>query len=184
MRPLTTERLILRGWCGNDRPLFHRINSDERVMRYFPIRRNREESDALMDRLQDEIVADGFGFAAIELADTGEVAGFAGIRKVSGIEVLPERSVEIGWRLAPEYWGKGYASEAARRWLEFGFEQLRLPRIVSFAVRDNADSIAVMRRIGMSARPDLDFNHPDIPAGRPDLRAHVMFEIFPTATAC
>lgn len=179
MKPLLTERLILRSWQDSDRELFHRINSDDQVMRYFPIRRTREESDALMDRLQGEIAAGGFGFAAIEIAESGETAGFAGLRSVTGIGVLPEGSVEIGWRLAPEHWGKGYASESARRWLQFGFADLRLPRIVSFAVRDNAASIAVMRRIGMSARPDLDFDYPAMPASRPDLRPHVMYEIFP-----
>lgn len=179
MTPLRTERLVLRNWQERDRDLFHLINSDVQVMEFFPMRRSRMDSDAMMDRLAGGIEENGFGFAAVEIADTGEVAGFAGLHIIKGLPVTEDGVIEIGWRLAPQFWGKGYVTEAARRWLDFGFEELGLDRIVSFAVADNHRSTAVMQRIGMTARPDLDFDHPNVPDTHPQLKRHVFYEILP-----
>ena len=78
MKPLHTPRLIIRNWEERDRPLFHRINSDDTVMEFFPFRRTREQADAVMDQLRAAIDANGYGFAALEIAETGEAIGFAG----------------------------------------------------------------------------------------------------------
>ncbi|MEM5473526.1 GNAT family N-acetyltransferase [Hoeflea sp. AS60] len=177
MTPLTTERLILRNWQERDRDLFHLINSDDRVMEFFTMRRSRAEADELMDLLEAGIATNGFGFAAIEIAGTGETAGFAGLHRTSKVPGVPDGTLEIGWRLAPAFWGKGFATEAARRWCEFGFGDLGLDRIISFAVAGNRRSTAVMRRIGMTARPDLDFDHPNVPATHPQLQQHVMYDM-------
>ncbi len=177
MMPLRTERLILRNWQDRDRALFHLINSDETVMEFFTMRRSRAEADDLMDLLEAGIARTGFGFAAIEIADTGETAGFAGLQRTSKVPGVEDGTVEIGWRMAPAFWGHGYVSEAARRWCEFGFGDLALDRIISFAVAGNHRSTAVMRRIGMTARPDLDFDHPNVPATHPQLQRHVMYEM-------
>lgn len=176
MKPIRTERLILRNWEDRDRDLFHRINSDARVMEFFPFRRDRAQSDAKMDELQADIDRDGFGFAAAEIGVTGQCAGFAGLSPAH-LPFLPAGSVEIGWRLAPEYWGKGYVTEAARAWLAFGFEKLGLNEIVSFAVWNNDRSTAVMRRIGMKADPATDFDHPAIPDSHPELRRHIFYRL-------
>ncbi|MAY62667.1 MAG: GNAT family N-acetyltransferase [Rhizobiales bacterium] len=177
MNPLSTERLILRNWREGDRDLFHFINSDDRVMEFFPMRRTREQSDELMDLLAAGIEKNGFGFAVIEIAETGQTAGFAGLHLCDGIPGLEPGEVEIGWRLAPQFWGRGIASEASRRWLEFGFDDLGLDRIVSFAVDGNDRSTAVMRRIGMRARPGSDFDHPKVPDTHPRLKRHVFYEL-------
>ena len=179
MKPLTTERLILRNWQERDRELFHLINSDDQVMEFFPMRRNRAEADPLMDMLAQGITANGFGLAAVEIAATGEVAGFAGLHITKGLPVAEDGVIEIGWRLAPQFWGKGYVTEAALRWLDYGFEDLGLDRIISFAVADNHRSTAVMRRIGMHPRPDLDFDHPNVPDSHPQLKRHVFYEMLP-----
>lgn len=179
MMPLETERLILRNWRESDRDLFHLINCDKQVMEFFAFRRNRAEADDLMDRLSDGIARNGFGFAAIEIAATGETAGFAGLNAVRSVPGVEDGSVEIGWRLAPEFWGKGYVTEAARAWRDFGFDGLGLDRIISFAVAGNHRSTAVMQRIGMTARPDLDFDHPNVPDTHPDLIRHVLYEMLP-----
>jgi len=176
---MRTERLILRNWEERDRDLFHRINSDERVMEFFPMRRTRAESDDLMDRLAQGIEQNGFGLAAVEIAQTGQVAGFAGLNITTGIPVTEDGTIEIGWRIAPEFWGKGYVSEAARRWRDVGFDDLGLDRIISFAVADNHRSTAVMRRIGMTERPDLAFDHPKVPGSHPLLKRHVLYEMLP-----
>lgn len=177
MKPIVTDRLILRNWEDRDRELFHHINSDDTVMEFFEFRRNREQADRIMDRMRDGIDRNGFGFAAIELRETGECLGFAGLSIVMDTPPIPDGSIEIGWRLASEHWGKGYASEAARAWLRFGFETLLLDEIIAFAVRDNHRSTAVMKRIGMNHRPENDFLHPKVSDEFPRLRPHVLYAI-------
>jgi RimJ/RimL family protein N-acetyltransferase len=85
--------------------------------------------------------------------------------------------IEIGWRLAPEFWGKGYVTEAAEAWLAYGFETLGLDEIVSFAVANNRRSTAVMERLGMSADPSADFDHPGIPHSHQALKWHVFYRL-------
>ncbi|SOE17547.1 RimJ/RimL family protein N-acetyltransferase [Hoeflea halophila] len=177
MNPLSTQRLILRNWQDQDGDLFHLINSDDKVIEFFPMRRSRAEADAMMDRIAAGIAKNGFGLAAIEIAESGEVAGFSGLHITDGLPVAEDGAIEIAWRLAPQFWGKGYASEAARRWLDYGFAELGLERIISFAVYNNHRSTAVMRRIGMRARPDLTFDHPKVPDTHPQLKRHVFFEM-------
>jgi RimJ/RimL family protein N-acetyltransferase len=177
VKPIRTQRLILRNWEERDRELFHRINSDERVMEFFPFRRDRAQADAKMDEIRGDIERNGFGFAAAEIAGTGQCIGFVGITRTDHLPFLPQGTVEIGWRLAPEFWGNGYVVEAAQAWLAFGFETLALDEIVSFAVEANHRSTAVMRRIGMTADPARDFDHPGIPESHPQLRRHVFYRL-------
>lgn len=177
MTPLHTERLLLRNWTERDRPLFHRINSDEQVMRYFPFRRERAECDAKMDEFAAGIDRNGYGFAAAEIVATGETIGFVGLKTFQFEPHIPAGSIEIGWRLAPEYWHQGYATEAANAWLDFGFEKLGVDEIVSFAVWNNTPSLTVMQRIGMRRDAAADFDHPDIPEDRPDLRRSAVYRI-------
>lgn len=177
MRPIRTSRLLLRNWEERDRELFHRINSDPVVMAFFPFRRSRAQSDAKLDEIRDAIERNGFGFAAIEVAATRECVGFAGLSRPTDLLMFPPDTIEIGWRLAPECWGKGYASEAARAWLAFGFGSLGLEEIVSFAVADNSRSTAVMERIGMSRDAAADFDHPAIGDDYAHLRRHSVYRI-------
>ena len=178
MKPIRTERLVLRNWEERDRDLFHRINSDERVMEFFPFRRDRAASDAMMDRLAAKIAADGFGFAAAEIAATGKCIGFVGVTGMEGYEpAFADGTIEIGWRLAPEFWGEGYVTEASKTWLAFGFEKLGLDEIVSFAVWNNVRSTAVMERLGMRRDPSRDFNSPKVPNTHPKLKRHVVYAL-------
>lgn len=174
---LRTPRLVLRNWAGRDRAVFHQLNSDERVMAYFPMRRTRAEADELMDRLQAEIEANGFGFAAVELVSTGKCIGMAGIKACMIPHVLPQPTIEIGWRLHPGYWRLGLATEAASAWLERGFGEFAFPEIVAFTVVGNYRSIAVMERLGMRYLPGRDFDHPDVPKSHPHLRRHLLYRI-------
>jgi RimJ/RimL family protein N-acetyltransferase len=174
---LETPRLVIRNWQDGDRELFFRINSDDRVMAFFPFRRDREQADRLFDMLRDGIARNGYGFAALELRATGAPIGFAGIQPAGLEPVLPAETFEIGWRLAPEFWGSGYATEAARALLAYGFDHLGLDEIVSFAVWNNTRSTAVMERIGMRRDPGSDFDHPKVPESHPDLRRHVLYRL-------
>ncbi|MEO5756677.1 MAG: GNAT family N-acetyltransferase [Mesorhizobium sp.] len=177
MKPIRTERLILRNWEDRDRELFHRINSDERVMEFFPFRRDRAQADAKMDEVRAVIDRRGFGFAAAEIAATCQCIGFVGLTGVDHMPFLPPGTIEIGWRLAPEFWGKGYVTEASEAWLAFGFETLDVAEIVSFAVKDNRRSTAVMERLGMTADPSSDFDDPGIPDSHAALKRHVFYRL-------
>ncbi|RIK83054.1 MAG: GNAT family N-acetyltransferase [Hyphomicrobiales bacterium] len=177
MMRLETARLAIRNWEDRDRDLFHRINSDETVMRFFPFRRTRAQADALLDTLRAGNEERGYGFCALELKQTGHCLGFAGLHPAQDIPPRPGGAVEIGWRLAPEHWGKGYVTEAGEELLRFGFEALGLAEIVSFAVRENEPSIAVMRRLGMRHEPQGDFDHPKVPDTHPHLKRHVFYTL-------
>ncbi|OCW55701.1 GNAT family N-acetyltransferase [Hoeflea olei] len=176
---LETERLRIRHWrdTEDDRRFFHRVNSEDAIMTFFPFRRSRAEADAVFEMVRARIAEDGLGWALAEDRDTGTPLGFTGLAKIHNEEAICP-GVEIGWRFVPEAWGKGLASEAARALLAHGFDDLGLERIVAFAVRDNHASTAVMRRIGMTARPDLDFDHPGVPDTHPHLKRHALYEMF------
>ena len=178
MKPIGTQRLVIRNWQEEDRPLFHVINADEEVMRFFPMRRTRAESDALMDRIRDDNERKGYGFAALEMKHDGACIGFAGLQDIRDIvPARPGGAVEIGWRLAPSWWGNGYASEAAQALLRFGFADLGLDEIIAFAVWNNDRSTAVMRRLGMEQVEGGDFDHPRVPDSHPHLRRHVLYRL-------
>lgn len=177
MRPLETSRLVLRAWEERDRPFFHRLNSDETIMEFFPFRRNRAQADGVMDLMNEEIARSGFGFTAAEIRETGELIGFVGLHETAELPGLPSGTIEIGWRLAPEFWGKGLATEGARSWLDHGFGPLGLEEIVSFAVAGNTRSTAVMQRIGMTRDDAGDFDHPSVPDTHPHLKRHVLYRL-------
>ena len=175
MTPIRTERLILRNWEERDRDLFHRINSDDRVMEFFDFRRDRAAADAVMDRMREEIARDGYGWTAAELIATGECIGFIGLHPVEIPDLAPAGTFEIGWRLSQEFWGKGFATEGARALLDFGFGKLDLQEIISFAVWSNVRSTAVMERLGMRRDPSADFDHPRVVD--PHLKRHVIYRL-------
>lgn len=172
---LETERLIIRNWKESDRDLFYFINSDDTVMKFFPFRRDRKQSDELMDKLKGIITASGTGFTALEEKATGKPAGFCGLSVVNMPEIFTEKTIEIGWRLAPQFWGRGYATESAIRLLQFGFEDMGYDEIVSFAVHDNFPSLRVMQRIGMKRDGDRDFDLPGMDTGHSRLARHVFY---------
>lgn len=151
------------------------MNADPIVMEYLPATLTREESDAFVRRIDEHFDRHGFGLWALEIPGVTPFAGFVGL-SVPGFVAHFAPCVEIGWRLAAACWGRGYASEAARAVLAFGFERLSLPEIVSFTVPANARSRWVMERIGMSRDPADDFDHPKLPEGHP-LRRQVLYRI-------
>ncbi len=171
----TTERLLLRPWREADRAPFAALNADPLVMEFFPSCLDRAESDALADQIKAAFASRGFGLWAVELPGSAPFIGFIGL-SVPRFEAHFTPCVEIGWRLARAYWGKGYASEGARRVLAYGFEQLQLTEIVSFTACENLRSRAVMERLGMRRDPSGDFEHPALPQ-KHRLRRHVLYRI-------
>ena len=168
-----TERLRLRQWKPSDREPFAALNSDPRVMEFFPSPLARSDSDAMANRCQLLMEERGWGFWATESKATRALMGFVGLH-IPAPELPFSPCVEVGWRLAFQYWGKGYATEAARAALDVGFELLRLPEIVSFCAIHNVRSRAVMARLGM--RASGDFEHPSVPAGNM-LRQHCLYRL-------
>lgn len=174
---ITTERLVLRNWCSNDGDLFHEINSDPDVMEFFPWRRSREESDALLGKVIELIGRRGTGFYAVGLRGSEKPIGFCGISPTNMPGLFPDETLEIGWRLATRFQGNGYITEAACGLLDHAFTTLQTDEIVSFAVPGNVRSVAVMKRIGMLPDPRRDFDHPRVPATHPHLVRHVLYAI-------
>ncbi|MCI0584986.1 MAG: GNAT family N-acetyltransferase [Chloroflexi bacterium] len=172
---LETERLLLRDWCAADRAPFAALNADPRVMEHFPSRLTRAESDAFIKRIRERWAAEGFGLWAVERLADGRFLGFTGLATPM-FEAHFTPAVEIGWRFAVEAWGHGYATEASRAAVGFGFEDVDLSEIVSFTVPANTRSRAVMKRLGMTHDPADDFDHPRLPEGH-RLRRHVLYRL-------
>ena len=170
---LQTERLILRRWRDADRDAFARMNADPRVMEFFAACLTREQSDAMIDRIESQFDAHGFGLFAAELRATGELAGFIGL-EIQDYEAFFTPCVEIGWRLGAAYWNQGLATEGARVVIEFAFGTLELGEVVSTTTRGNLRSRRVMEKLGM--RYAGDFEHPRLPEGHP-LRPHVLYSL-------
>lgn len=177
MMIVETDRLLLRRWLESDRNLFREINADPKVMQFFPFRRSYEEADLMMDRVNTLIDETGLCFYALELKETQEPIGFCGLSDAMMPDILPEGTIEIGWRLATRFWGRGYATEAAHGLLGYGFESKGLDEIVSFAVETNYRSIAVMQRLGMVRDANGDFDHPRVPDTHPLLKRHVLYRM-------
>ena len=169
-----TERLRLRQWIEADREPFARLSSDPRVMEFMPNLLDRAASDAIVDRLQALIAERGWGLWAVESQLDRQFIGFVGLH-IPKVDLSFSPCVEIGWRLAFEYWGRGYATEAARAVLKVGFDRLLLPEIVSFTATINRRSSAVMGRLGMERETET-FEHPSLPRGHP-LCEHYLYRL-------
>jgi RimJ/RimL family protein N-acetyltransferase len=143
---LTTPRLLLRAYKTGDLPLYALLNADPEVAEHLGGPITREESDDIADWAQALHSAEGIGLLAIERRADNRFVGMCGLHH---LDWYPD-DVEIGWRLARQYWGHGYATEAASAWLTHAFTVLNLPRVISVTEVANTRSIAVMQRLGMS----------------------------------
>ena len=160
-----------------DRAPFFTLNTHPLVVESLGSSPTREESDALVDRFMEEMEREGWGPWAVEVSEAGGVVaafvGMVGLHRVN--PALPcAPAVEAAWRLHPDHWGHGYATEAAAASLDHGFGPAGLDEIIAFTTTRNVRSQAVMERIGMVHDPDGDFDHPRQPEGSP-LRRHVLY---------
>lgn len=171
---IVTDRLILRPWKKEDFEPFSDINADPRVREFFPSIQKKEESDEQARAISKGIEKCGWGFWAVSTSD----ADFIGMIGLSQVRFFAHftPAVEIGWRLAFEHWGKGYATEGAKAALTFGFEDLKLKEIVAFTTPDNDRSRKVMEKLGMTHSLVDDFDHPMLPQGH-KMRRHVLYRI-------
>ncbi|NET56433.1 MAG: GNAT family N-acetyltransferase [Symploca sp. SIO2E6] len=172
---LQTQRLILRSWQPKDFAPFAQMNADPEVMEYFPATLSWQESEVLLERIKNHHQTHGFGLWATEERATGAFIGFIGLN-VPTFQAHFTPAVEVGWRLARAFWGQGYATEAARKAISYGFEVIGLTEIVSFTAQLNLRSIAVMKRLGMTYREADSFDHPSLTSGHP-LQRHVLYRL-------
>lgn len=170
---IRTERLLLRQWRASDREPFAALNADPRVMEHFPSVLTRAQSDAMAARIEDGLTARGWGLWAVEVVGVAPFVGFIGLA-TPRFDAPFTPATEVGWRLAAEHWGRGYATEGARAALRHAFEVLGLEEVVSFTVPANVRSRRVMERIGMTRDEADDFDHPGMAADSP-LRRHVLY---------
>jgi RimJ/RimL family protein N-acetyltransferase len=202
---LRTERLLLRRFRDEDRAPFAALNADPRVMEHFVTPLDRAASDAFVDRIEQRRDEHGYSLWAVEVVDeaapgagrsigvapgagrfigvapgAGRFIGYVGLWDAT-FDAPFTPTVEVGWRLAADAWGRGYATEAAIASVDDGFARVGLPEIVSFTAVDNDRSRAVMERIGLVRDPDGDFDHPSVPEGHP-VRPHVLYR-FPDLEA-
>ena len=170
---VVTARLVLRPFEDVDGAPFFALNTHPLVVQSLGSSPTRAESDENLDFIIEEMRTEGWGIWAVEIVGGARFAGAVGLHRVTAaLPFLP--AVEVEWRLHPDHWGHGYATEAAAAALRFGFEEAGLAEIVAFTTTLNTRSQAVMARIGMLRDVEGDFDHPSVPESSP-LRRHVLY---------
>lgn len=172
MSSIETERLCLRAWLPSDEQGFIEMNQDSQVMEFFPNLLTPEESIALIRKIQRHFDTHGYGLWACTLK-SGEFMGFIGLN-IPDFQAAFTPCVEIGWRLAAQYWGQGFATEGAKAVLSYAEHQLGLKDVVSFTVLANRRSRRVMEKLGMTHDPSENFHHPKLPLEHP-CSMHVLY---------
>ena len=175
MDVVETERLILRPWKIDDLESYAKLNADPRVMEFFPSVKTYAESKEEYERIVAHSEVRKWGLWAVSVKNGSDFIGFIGLR----YEDFPSPftpAVEVGWRLAFDFWGKGYATEGALASLRYGFTVLYLNEIVSFTPFPNKRSQRVMEKIGMHHNSKEDFDHPKLPQGH-RLSRHVLYRL-------
>jgi RimJ/RimL family protein N-acetyltransferase len=170
---LRTSRLLLRQWQQEDLPAFAQLNADAEVMRYFPEPLSADDSNALATKLAAQINERGWGLWAVEISQSNQFIGFVGLGK--NADTPRGEVIEVGWRLARDSWGKGYATEGAKAALVYAFQMLKVNEVYSLTSVINQRSRAVMSRLGMTDTGE-NFDHPKVPQESP-LREHVLYKI-------
>ena len=174
-RSLHTRRLLLRRWRDDDREVLARINADPEVMRYRFKPLTRQETDELIDEFEASFDEHGFGLWAIERTVDRQLLGYVGL-EVAGDDAPYRPLIHIGWHLAADAWGRGYATEAATAVLDHAFDELVLAELIAHTTAPNERSCAVMRRLGMHRDPHDDFDGQWYPEGHP-YRRFVLYRI-------
>jgi ribosomal-protein-alanine N-acetyltransferase len=170
-----TERLVLRRWRDGDQDDFAALNSDPVVMEHFPGVLSREQSDQMIRQIELHFEEFGYGLWAVDIRWAAKFIGFCGLA-VPTFHTHFTPAVEVGWGFTRDEWGNGYATEAARAAVDFGFEEARLDEVLSWTIPANQRSVGVMTRLGMTRAPELDFDHPRL-LDDDRLRRHIVYRL-------
>lgn len=154
---LKSDRLGFRNWTIDDLPKMTLINLDSKVMEFFPGTQNKKQTAEFITRMSDQFLNKGFCYFAVEVLDSEKFIGFIGLSEQS-FESDFTPCIDIGWRLDSSEWNLGYASEGAKRCLEYAFNDLHLESIVAMCPAANQRSERVMKKLGM--RKIRSFEHP------------------------
>ncbi len=155
----TSQRLGFRNWTESDLPEFAKLNADKEVMQYFPATLTEQQTSDFINRLQTHYEKYGHTYFAVELLETEEFIGFIGlVYQEYASDFTP--ATDIGWRLKKTAWGKGFATEGAKRCLEFAFNDLNLDKVIATCTKNNTPSENVMIKTGMLKIGE--FNHPKL----------------------
>ena len=172
---LRTSQLVLRPWRDEDIADFAEMSADPVVMEYLlPLSERGLSADTWVARKRAHWDEHGFGQWVVELPGEASFIGVVGLETVS-YDAHFTPAVEVAWRLVRAYWGRGYATEAAKAALDYGFGEVGLGEIVALTVPANQRSRRVMKRLGMTQSPQDDFDHPRLPEG--PLRRHVLYRL-------
>lgn len=173
---IETARLLLRDWCEADIDAFNRHTNTPNVMRWLGgVTPPAEQEDRIRNRIMRWQVERGFTFWIVERKEDGELLGFCGLKLADTAGAPVEGMYEVGWRLRENAWGQGYAKEAAIASLDFAFDQLGADRVVALTCIQNRSSWGLMERLGMTRRPELDYDDPRFP----DLNPTIIYDIRP-----
>lgn len=167
MKSITTKRLVLRNWHESDLDAMAAVNADPKVIEYLGGPRDRENTRLFIEGSIQLFERVGYCFFAMELKATGELIGFTGMAPV-GAEMPFAPAIEIGWRIASQHWGQGYAPEAAKALIKFAFKRPEITELVAFTATTNAKSIRVMEKLGMTQDVANSFHHPALPQSHPE----------------
>lgn len=166
---IETERLILRPWREADKPAFHDIINTPAMMAHFGGVAERPAIDTIVDMMIEAEAKDGCSMWAVDWRESGELAGICGVRVQRSYEDLAVYGeLEIGWRIAEQYWGRGVAREAAEASLAWAWANTQAPRVAAWTSAANTRSWGLMQRLGMARAPELDFHHPKYASDDPD----------------
>jgi RimJ/RimL family protein N-acetyltransferase len=172
---LRTSRVLMRPWRPQDLEPFAALNADPEVMEHFPGTLSQTESAGLMARIESAFGDGGYGLWALELPGEEPFIGFLGLITVGeDFEFAP--AVELGWRMARPWWGRGIATEAGKEVVRYAFDELGLDELVAYTAMQNERSRRVMVRLGMTHNPAEDFAHPAIPPASRVSR-HVLYRL-------
>ena len=172
---IETKRLILRTWDNDDINDYYLLNQDPKVVEFLLKMSSIEQAKEFIENMNHQFHIYGYTVFAVEEKESGELIGFTGLNSPKWSTIFTP-CVEIGWRLSSKFWGKGYATEAARAVLDYGFKECALDEILAWTVPANIRSISVMKKIGMEHDINGDFNHPEVPEGHKLLK-HILYRI-------
>jgi RimJ/RimL family protein N-acetyltransferase len=175
MKILETKRLILRTWQQSDLEPMTKINLDPKVMEYFPSTFKKQETIAFINKINSHYDKHGFTLYAVEIKETQQFIGFVGLLNTN-FDAHFTPATEIGWRLGSEFWGKGYATEAAKAVLDYAINELNIDEVVSFTSAINKASIRVMEKIGLHYNPKDNFDSPNV-KNHSKLVKHVLYRL-------